>query len=346
MTALSDVISAIDPIDRGAIEKALILQNRLAKPPGSLGRLEELSARLSGIKFSRIEHKAIIVMAADHGVTAQGVSAYPKEVTARMVETFLEEGGGVNVLARLVGARLVLVDIGVASKIAPNPRLVSRKIAYGTNDMTLGPAMTRKEAVRSIETGIDVLEEELPKGLDIVGTGDMGIGNTTPSSAICSAITGKPVAEVTGMGTGVGEKGLHHKVEVIERALKTNDPDPNDPLDVLAKVGGFEIGGLTGVILGAAAHKIPAVIDGFVSGAAALLAVAISPLAREYIVASHLSAENGHRAMLEHLGLKPLLDLEMRLGEGTGSALGIFLAEAASETLWGMKTFDEMMGLR
>ena len=185
---------------------------------------------------------------------------------------------------------------------------------------------------------------ELSKGIDIVGTGDMGIGNTTPSSAICSAITGRSVREITGRGTGLDDNQLAHKVEIIERSLEVNKPDAKDPLDVLAKVGGFEIGGLAGVILGAAAHRIPIVIDGFVSGAAALIATALAPVG-EYLIASHLSAEPGHRAMLDHLGLKPLLDLEMRLGEGTGSALGIFLAEAASRTLFEMKTFDEMMSI-
>ncbi len=349
MSGLNQTISAIDPIDLDAMENARIRQNDLIKPQGSLGRLEELSIRLSGIKkkFPRLEHKAIITMASDHGVTAQRVSAYPKEITAQMVYTFLSGKGGINVLARLAGARVIVVDMGVASELRPSPRLISRKIAPGTRDMTQGPAMTLKEAKKSVETGIDILKGECARGLDIVGTGDMGIGNTTPSSAICSAITGKSVAEITGRGAGLNDEQLSHKIDVIQRALKVNTPNAADPLDVLAKVGGFEIGGLTGIILGAAANRIPVVIDGFVSGAAALIAAALSPGVKEYLIASHLSAEPGHKAMLEHLGLNPLLDLGLRLGEGTGAALGIFLAEAAARTLIEMGTFSESLkGMR
>lgn len=345
MSDLRHTILAIRPLDHRAMEKAQIRQNNLAKPQGSLGRLEKLSVKLSGIKgeLPRLEHKAIITMVADHGVTAQGVSAHPSEITTQMVYALLEGGGAICMLARQVGAKLILVDMGVASDLIPNPKLISKKIAHGTCDISEGPAMTRDEAERSIEAGIDIIEAECSRGLDIVGTGDMGIGNTTPSSAICSSITGQPVIEITGMGAGLDKEGVAHKVEIIERALETNKPDPKDPIDVLAKVGGFEIGGLAGVILGAAANRVPIVIDGFVSGAAALIAVGLAPRTREYIIASHISAEPGHTAIIDHLRMEPLLDLGMRLGEGTGAALGIFLAEAASRTLTGIWTFDEML---
>jgi nicotinate-nucleotide--dimethylbenzimidazole phosphoribosyltransferase len=280
-------------------------------------------------------------MAADHGVVAEGVSAYPQTVTPQMVLNFLRGGAGINVLARHVGARIIVVDMGVASDIEPHTALVSRKIACGTQNMARGPAMTREQAIRSIEIGLEIVKEEVKKGLDIVGTGDMGIGNTTPSSAIAAAITGEKVEKVTGRGTGIDDKQLTHKVEVIERALEVNKPNADDAIDVLAKVGGFEIGGLCGVILGAAAHCIPVVIDGFVSGAAALIAVGLSPTAKDYLIASHCSVEIGHKAILKYLGLKPILDLELRLGEGTGAALGIFLVEAAAKVLSEMATFAE-----
>jgi len=324
------------------MELACARQDTLTKPQGSLGRLEELSIQVVGITgqaLPKIEHKVIITMVGDHGVTAEGVSAYPSEVTVQMVTNFLRGGAGINVLARHVGARVVVVDIGVAQELAPHPELVSRKVALGTGNMAHGPAMSREEAVQAIEVGIEVVERELARGMDIVGTGDMGIGNTTPSSAIVAALTGVPVAQVTGRGTGIGEEQLQHKVEVIERALTVNQPDPHDPLDVLAKVGGLEIGGITGVILGAAAHRIPVVIDGFISGAGALIAVRLAPQVRDYLIAAHRSVEAGHPLVLERLGLTPLFDLNLRLGEGTGAALGIFLVEAAVKTLTEMATF-------
>ncbi|GAI81878.1 unnamed protein product [marine sediment metagenome] len=225
--------------------------------------------------------------------------------------------------------------------LEPNPQLLSRKVALGTQNMAQGVAMTKEQAVRAIETGIEVVGAEMAKGLDIVGTGDMGIGNTTASSAICAIMTGKPVAEVAGRGTGVDDEQLIHKIEIIDRALAVNQPDPKQPLDVLAKVGGFEIGGLVGVMLGAAAHHIPVVIDGFISGAAALIATGLVPKLKDFLIAAHVSAETGHQLLLRHLGLKPLLDLGMRLGEGTGAALGIFLAEVAAKILAEMSTFTK-----
>ena len=341
---LSNTIEMIKPLDEGAMAEARARQNRLTKPQGSLGRLEELSIQLAGIQgkpIPQIRHKAIITMAGDHGVVAEGISAFPQEVTAQMVYNFLGGGAGINVVARQVGARIIVVDMGIASKLEPYPQLLSRKIAPGTQNMTQGPAMTNQQAVKAVETGIEIVATEVARGLDIVASGDMGIGNTTASSAICAVMTGRPVAEVTGRGTGIAGQQLRHKVKVIDRALAVNHPDPEQPLVVLAKVGGFEIGGLVGVMLAAAARRIPVVIDGFISGAAALIAAALSPGLRDFLIAAHVSAEPGHQLLLKHLGLKPLLDLGMRLGEGTGAALGIFLSETAARVLSEMSTFAE-----
>ena len=341
---LSNIVEMIKPMDRRAMAEARARQNMLTKPQGSLGRLEELSIQLAGIQgklIPQIRHKAIITMASDHGVVAEGVSAFPQEVTIQMVYNFLRGGAGINVVARQVGARIIVVDMGVAAELEPNPQLLSRKVAFGTQNMSLGPAMTKEQAVKAMETGIEVVASEVARGLDIVGTGDMGIGNTTASSAICAVMTGKPVAEVTGRGTGIADKQLTHKVEVVSRALAVNHPDPKQPLDVLVKVGGFEIGGLVGVMLAAAAHRIPVVIDGFISGAAALIATALSPRLKDFLISAHVSAEAGHQLLLNYLGLRPLLNLEMRLGEGTGAALGIFLAEAAARIMAEMSTFGE-----
>jgi len=341
---LSNTIEMIRPLDKKAMAEAQARQNQLTKPQGSLGKLEELSIHLAGIQgksIPQIRHKAIITMAGDHGVVAEKVGNWPQEVTAQMVHNFLSGGAGVNVIARQVGARVIVVDVGVATEMGPSPRLLARKIAPGTQNISLGPAMTREQALTAVETGIEIVGAEVAKGLDIVGTGDMGIGNTTPSSAICAVMTGRRVAEVTGRGTGITDEQLAHKIEVIERALAVNHPDPNQPLDVLAKVGGLEIGGLVGVILAAAARRIPVVIDGFISGAAALIAAGLAPRSKDYLIPAHVSAEAGHKLLLQHLGLKPLLDLAMRLGEGTGAALGIFLAEVAAKVLAEMSTFAE-----
>ena len=344
MDQLKHIIEMIKPLDKQAIAEAGARQDMLTKPPGSLGRLEELSIQLAGIQgkpIPRIKHKAIITMAADHGVVAEKIGNWPQEVTAQMVYNFLGGGAGINVLARQVDARVIVVDMGVATSMKSDPRLISRKVGHGTANMALGAAMTAEQAVQAIETGIEIVTAEVAGGLDIVGTGDMGIGNTTASSAICAVMTGKPVAEVTGRGTGLTDAQLAHKIEVIERALRVNQPDPTQPLDVLAKVGGFEIGGLAGVMLAAAAHRIPVVIDGFISGAAAMLAIALAPGVKDFMIPAHVSAESGHRLMLGYLGLKPLLDLGMRLGEGTGAALGIFLAETSTRILAEMATFTE-----
>ncbi len=344
MDLLNKTIENIKPLDKKAMAEAQARQDQLTKPAGSLGRLEEVSVRIAGIQGKakpQIKSKAMITMAGDHGVVDEKIGNWPREVTAQMVENFLHGGAGINVLSRQVGARIVFVDMGIASDLKPDNQLIVKKIGYGTKNMCLGPAMTGKQSVKALEAGIDILNTEAEKGLDIVGTGDMGIGNTTASSAIFAAISGKSAEEVTGRGTGATDEQLKHKIDVIKRALAVNKPNPSRPIQTLAKVGGFEIGGLAGVILGAAARRIPVVIDGFISGAAALIATTMAPQAKEYIIAAHYSAEAGHAAMLDYMGLKPLLNLEMRLGEGTGAALGIFIAEAGVRTLVEMATFAE-----
>jgi nicotinate-nucleotide--dimethylbenzimidazole phosphoribosyltransferase len=344
MKLLSDTIEKIQPLDNEAMAKARKRQDELTKPAGSLGRLEEVSIQIAGIQRQakpEIKNKAMITMAADHGVVDEKVGNWPREVTAQMVENFLRGGAGINVLARQAGARIVFVDMGVASDLKPNKQLIVKKVDYGTKNMCQGPAMTGEQAIEAIEAGIEIVNGEAKKGLDIVGTGDMGIGNTTASSAVFAALSGKIVEEVTGRGTGLNDEQLNHKIEVIKRALAINKPNPTKPLEVLAKVGGFEIGGLVGVMLGAAAQHVPVVIDGFISGAAALVAATLTPQLKDYIIAAHVSAEAGHAAMLQYLRLKPLLNLEMRLGEGTGAALGIIIAEAAVRTLNEMATFAE-----
>jgi nicotinate-nucleotide--dimethylbenzimidazole phosphoribosyltransferase len=338
------LISIIPPLDESAMRAARARQDTLTKPRGSLGKLEELSVQLAGIKadpFPAVERKSVIVMAADHGVASEGVSAYPAEVTAQMVLNFLHGGAAINVLARQAGARVTVVDIGVASEFDPLPGLIQRKVMSGTRSLAQGPAMTREEAQQALQVGVEVLNEEAARGLDVVATGDMGIGNTTPSSAIAAVMTGLPVGNVVGRGTGIDDQGLQHKIKVIEQALAANQPDASDALDVLHKVGGLEIAGLAGVMIAAAGRRIPIVVDGFISTAAAMIAVGLAPGVREYLISAHQSVEIGHRAMLHHLGLTPLLDLNLRLGEGTGAALAFHLIEASTRILREMATFED-----
>ncbi|MFN3491340.1 MAG: nicotinate-nucleotide--dimethylbenzimidazole phosphoribosyltransferase [Anaerolineales bacterium] len=335
----------IKPLNESAMQFARERQNQLTKPAGSLGRLEELSIQLAGItgkNIPQIKNKVIIVMAGDHGVVAEGVSAYPQEVTPQMVLNFLHGGAAINVLARHIGARVVVVDMGVASEIDTNDeKLIRRKIGLGTMNMTQGQAMKREQAEESIQSGIEIALTEISKGADIIGTGDMGIGNTTPSAAIACALMNVSAEKIAGRGTGVDDEGLKRKISVIEKSLQVNKPNANDGIDVLSKIGGFEIGGLAGVMIGAASKNIPVMVDGFISTAAAMIAVTIAPACKNYLIFAHRSKENGHALMLEWLGVKPLLDLDMRLGEGTGAALGISLAEAACKILSGMATFGE-----
>src|SRR5215216_796541 len=341
---LEEVITKIQPLDEPAMRAARARQDTLTKPRGSLGKLEDLSILLAGIKadpFPSVKRKAIIVMAADHGVALEGVSAYPSNVTAQMVLNFLRGGAAINVLARQVDARVTVVDIGVIADFEPMPGLIRRKVMYGTRNLAHGPAMTREEAEKAIQVGVDVFNEEAAHGLDIVASGDMGIGNTTPSSAIAATMTGLPVAQVVGRGTGIDDQGLERKIRVIEQALAVNQPNADDPMDILHKVGGLEIAGLAGVMIGAAYHRIPIVVDGFISTAAAMIAVELAPRVRDYLIPAHQSVEIGHQAMLKHLSLTPLLDLNLRLGEGTGAALAFHLIEASARILCEMATFAE-----
>ncbi len=338
-----ELAASIEALDEEAMEQARARQQVLTKPAGSLGRLEELAIQIAGITKQAIpviERKVVIVMAGDHGVTAEGVSAYPSAVTPQMVHNFLRGGAAINALARQAGARVNVVDVGVAADLH-HPDLIERKVAYGTANMALGPAMTRVQMLEAIQAGIDVLEAQRVQGADLVATGDMGIGNTTASSAITAAILQLPVAQVTGRGTGLNDDQLIHKISVIERALALNAPDAHDPLDVLMKVGGLEIAGLVGVILAAAAQRIPVVIDGFIAGAAALVATELNPVLAGYLIAGHTSVEQGHGLILKRLRLRPLLDLELRLGEGTGAVLAMGIIEGALCTHREMLTFAE-----
>jgi nicotinate-nucleotide--dimethylbenzimidazole phosphoribosyltransferase len=342
---LEEIIGHIRPLDEAVMQAARTRQDTLTKPRGSLGVLEDVSVRLAGITgdpFPSVERKAIIVMAGDHGVALEGVSAYPAEVTPQMVLNFLHGGAAINVLARQAHAHVVVVDMGVASEIGDaSGKLIRRKVGLGTANLAKGPAMTRAQATEAIQSGIEIVEAEIARGVDLLATGDMGIGNTTPSATIACALMNEAPEKIAGRGTGVDDEGLKRKVEVIRCALEVNKPDANDGLDVLAKVGGFEIGGLAGVMLGAAAHRKPVLVDGFISTAAAMIAATLDPGARDYMIAAHASQERGHKMMLEWLGLRPLLDMNLRLGEGTGAALAFHLVEASTRILREMATFDE-----
>jgi len=342
--SIEEIVSRIKPLDQSAMSSARDRQNMLTKPQGSLGRLESLSIQIAGITGQarpQIQHKVVTVMAGDHGVVAEGVSAFPQEVTPQMVLNFLYGGAAINVLSKHVGARVVIVDMGVAVAMDAHPQLISRRVGSGTGNIAKGPAMTRTQAAESILSGVEIVEAEIAQGLDILATGDMGIGNTTPSAAIACVVTKKSASEIVGRGTGVNDEGLRRKILAVENALKVNQPDTKDGLDILSKVGGFEIGGLAGAILGAAANRRPIVIDGFISTAAAIIAATIAPQVKDYLIAAHCSQELGHRLMMEWLGVTPLLDMNMRLGEGTGAALAMSLVEASCKILDEMATFGE-----
>ncbi len=343
-TDLAAFLGPVPTLDEDAMRQARERLDQLTKPRGSLGRLEDLAVRLAGITGCprpRLGNKTIVLMAADHGVVAEGVSAYPQTVTAQMVLNFLRGGAAINVLARQVGARVLVVDMGVAAELPDHPDLESRTIAPGTNNMAREPAMTPAQAQRAIAAGREIAAREIERGATLLATGDMGIGNTTPSSALAAVLLGRPVQAVTGRGAGLDDAGLRRKIDAIERALAVNQPQVNEPLDVLAKLGGFEIAGLVGVILGAGAARVPVVLDGLVSGAAALVACRLRPELRERLIASHRSVEPAHGLILEALGLRPLVDLQLRLGEGTGAALAMPLIESALAVLDEMATFKE-----
>jgi len=366
---IKEVIEEIGPLNLEAMDRAWARHATLTKIDRTcLGVLDELSVKIAGITgnyMPELKEKVIVTMAGDHGVADEGVSLFPREVTSQMIYNFLRGGAAISVLARHVGARVLVVDMGVAADIklepVPEPgpaagylparyrsnKFIGKKIDYGTANITKGPAMSYDDARKSIEAGIEVLDNEMndSSGIDIVGVGDMGIGNTTPSSAITAFVTGEPVEKVTGRGTGLDDAGLKAKVEAIKSALEVNmlvrkDANPN-AIEILAKIGGLEIGGMAGVMLAAASNRIPVVIDGFPSSTAALIAYELSPKIKDYLIAAHLSVESGHRAILDYIGIEPLFNLDMRLGEGTGAALGISIVEASCKILREMATFEE-----
>jgi nicotinate-nucleotide--dimethylbenzimidazole phosphoribosyltransferase len=338
-----DLVTEIAPLDEAAMVQAAQRQAQLTKPAGSLGVLEPVSVKLSGIQRTcpprPLRRPAVAVFAGDHGVHAQGVTPWPQEVTAAMIENFRAGGAAVNVLARQAGATVYVVDMGVAADVVPDATVLSRKVRRGTSDLATGPAMTREEAVQALLSGAGIAADLAAHGHDCLLTGDMGIANTTASAALVAAFTGTPVAEVTGRGTGVDDETWRRKVEVIERALSDRPPG-DDPLETLASLGGFEHAGLAGFILGAAAAGVPVVLDGVIAGAAALVAQALCPAVVDYCFAGHRSVESGHPVALARLGLRPLVDLDLRLGEGTGAVLAFPLVEAAGAALREMATFD------
>lgn len=343
MSLLDDTLGRIPLPDAAA---AAEVQRRLdgkTKPPGSLGRLEELCCTLAAIRGTadlEPPRKAMVVMAGDHGVAAEGVSAFPQEVTAQMVLNFARGGAGINVLARRAGARVVVVDMGVKEALPPMPEVRSVRVGPGTRNAALGPAMTLDEAVRALEAGIALAGELADEGVGLLGIGEMGIGNTTSASALTAAYTGASPLEVTGRGTGIDDARHRNKVEVVARMLRANPVDSWDHVGTLANLGGFEIAGMAGIVLGAAERRVPVLVDGFIATAAALAAVRISPRARYAVVASHQSVEGGHRHLLHALDARPLLDLGLRLGEGTGAALAMGLVDASIGVLLEMATFQ------
>jgi len=347
MSLLERTIEKIFPQDSASREAAKNRLDNLALPHWALGDLMDLAIELSGMTGSitpKVQRKAIITMAGDHGVVIENVSKYPQEVTPQMVLNFVRGGAGINALAGQVGAEIFVVDMGVAADLkdlVQAHKIINKKVGLGTDNIAVGPAMSKAMAKRAIESGIDIANDLSPR-FDLFGTGDMGIGNTTPSTAIAAVCTGKSVEELTGRGTGLDDAQLSHKISVIKRALEVNKPDKRDGIEILAKVGGFEIGGIAGLILGAAANRKPVLVDGFISTAGALIAYKIEPFIKDYLVFAHRSVEPGHRAMQEVLGCKkPLLDLNFRLGEGTGAAVAMNLVEGAVAILTQVATFAE-----
>ncbi len=342
---IDEVLAGIEPVSRELEKEAQERLDNLTKPKGSLGRLEELGKRFVAIRGNldeRVKGKVVFVFASDHGVVEEGVSAFPKDVTYQMVMNFLNGGAGINVISRFAGADVKVVDIGVDADLShlADKGLVLRKVARGTNNICKGPAMTRDQALEAVKVGFDLAKEALDGGYNLFAVGEMGIGNTTPSSAIYAVMTGKPVEEVTGRGTGIDDEALKRKIEVVKRAIEVNKPNPEDPIDVLSKVGGFEIAGMMGVMLAGAYYKVPVVVDGFISTASAILACTLKREIREYLIFAHKSEAFGHEVALGYLKARPLLDLGMRLGEGTGAVLGMWLVHLGEKILHEMATFD------
>jgi nicotinate-nucleotide--dimethylbenzimidazole phosphoribosyltransferase len=343
-TLLDTTLAQIQPLDPLLTAQAQQHLDRLTKPPGSLGRLEELARRyvaITGLVPPRVERKAVIIFAADHGVAVEGVSAYPQAVTAQMVHNFLRGGAAINALARHAGAEVRVVDIGVAAEFPALPGLIARKVRPGTANMMHEQAMSRVEAQQCLEIGITLAEQCASEGISLVATGDMGIGNTTASSALVALFTGTPVEQVTGYGTGIDEATWQRKVAVIKHAVQLHAHHVSDHLGWLAAVGGLEIGGIAGLILGCARHRLPVLVDGLIATAGALVAAALQPLVKDYMIAAHASVEVGQQVAWRYLDQTPLLDLHLRLGEGTGAVLAMHLVEAALHIYNGMATFDE-----
>jgi len=343
---VTELAGEVVPADASAVEAALERHGQLLKPPGSLGRLEDLGARLAGMAGASPQpvpgNPAVVVCAGDHGVLSRGISPWPKEVTATMVESFCSGGAAVNAIARTVGARVSVLDVGVASELDRHPLLRMAKVSHGTGDLSEGQAMSREQAARAVLAGAGIAGELIESGgVDLLVTGDMGIGNTTPAACLIAAFTGRPAREATGRGTGIDDATLEGKVRVVEGALDLHRPDPRDPIGTLAALGGLEHAALAGLILSGAVYTTPVLLDGVVSNSAALVAQALAPNSVDYMIAGHLSTEPGARVALEHLGLEPLLDLRMRLGEGTGGLLAVPLVQAAARVLNEMATLKE-----
>lgn len=344
MGVLEETVSLIEPQNIQMREEAQTRLDQLAIPHWSLGKLQDLALNLAGMTSSMqppVERRVVITCAGDHGIVAEGVSAFPKTVTIEMVKNFINKGASINALAAASNTDVLIADFGVDADLsALGGKLINKKVGRGTRNFYREPAMTRVEAMRAIEGGIEIVKDNIAE-YDVFATGDMGIGNTTPSSAICSVMTGLSVQDVTGRGTGIDDPALSNKIRIIDEAITLRSPDKSDGIDVLSKVGGFEIGGIAGVILGAAAYKKPVVVDGFISTAGAMIAAAIAPDSKEYMISAHKSAELGHIRMLEHLRLDPVLDLDLRLGEGTGSAVCMNLLDSAVAVLANIMTFEE-----
>lgn len=341
MSLLDRTLSAIAPADPGLAAHTQRQLDGKTKPRGSLGKLEALACQIvasRGTAPTAPLTKAIVVMAADHGVAEEGVSAYPAEVTRQMVLNFVSGGAAINALARHAGAELVVVDMGVRLAVS-HPLVLDRRIGPGTASIARGPAMTVAQARAAIEAGITVAGDLAQRGIGLIGLGEMGIANTTSASALTAALTGAPSAPMVGRGTGIDDAALAHKRAVVERALQTNRDRCESPLETLAALGGFEIAGLAGVALGAASHRIPVVLDGFISSVAGLVAARLSRAVHGHLIASHRSVEPGHGHVLAALEREPLLDLQLRLGEGTGAALAMGLVDAALRVLSEMATF-------
>jgi len=349
MMKLEEIIEGIRPVDQEWIQKAQERTAQLVMPTRALGRLHEISEQLCGIQETlepSINQKSILVMAGDHGVVEEGVSAYPQEVTPAMVQTFLAGGAGINAISRQVGADVWVVDMGIIPQLDVTglkgaDRLLVEKVGNGTANFTKGAAMSRRDAQKTLLIGFEQASSLMQDGADILGTGDMGIGNTTPSAAIGAVLTGAALDEMVGRGTGVDDAGLARKRDIVRRGIEANTPQPGDGLDVLAKVGGFEIGGIAGTILAGAFHRRAVVVDGFISTAGALIAHALCPTVKDYLFAGHCSEEPGHRIMLKYLELEPILDLGMRLGEGTGATLAMGVMEGAVRMFKEVLTFQE-----